>query len=370
MIGDGIFQRLSELSIDDENLAYWTDFLCEEGLAKSALDSEEYSSIPIAQIDVDFLHLVSSLPVSGPQMYLVALLFVRRLVPKPQDISCWKEILDHLKPFSYLGSKKKKRVLEVFEKNALFSEKKSRINPNTSIEEWSALVICGELLTSMLTALGILHKNRGYDNHTIRSYVQMFNRLRIPLDQSQIQLSPGLPKMIVTVHSTFRRELVLPLIQTHNDSIYSVLSNAMSSVQQVNAQRIVMLKKLKKGSSVIVAADGKKGEHSATGSLVGRKILFSDGFAWVSWKANCEVVWAFAKCNPCGTGLSSITRTIGEIQKSEISFEEYRETLIKSYFEALEDAIVLYPFDFGLIYPMRLGDPTPRFSESEELDGA
>jgi len=350
-----IYSFLEPLALVPDDLSFWANFLTDPTLAQELIDSGGFSDARLEQINADMIRIVSTIPMVGPQFFEIAKAFTLGILRDPDEVHTWDDVITRLKSKENLTSKRICDVLSVLVQNSAFLIRKTEVDPNTPVEEWVSLVKCGELMTSLYQALKILRHNRDQGIFFVKSLFQMFTRIRIPTDISDLEISAEEPKVIVTVHSNFRSEFVVPMTEAHGDHVYSVFSDNLGTAQHVNLQRIVMVKHLKKSTSVIVAVDGKMGKLECEGAVFDRKIIFSDGFAWVAWKANRDVVWAFAGCDPKGAGLKVFHETILKPQTENPDYEAYKNRIVLAFTGALEKAIIQHPFDFGLIYPRRLG---------------
>ena len=331
----------------------WADFLFDQSITPENLE------MPSADIDADLLLLSNRHPVNPTALFYIAKIFVEQLVPTPDSIESWDQIIELFRGHTDLIIHRSKNDLSNIAHNETVQKRLEESPLWRSYSEWETMVACGDLFEVFVMSLSYMHRSRGIDTPLVSRYFKMIRRLKGVLDNSEISVKQGAPKLIVTVHSRFRGDMVVSLVKKLEESIYSVLANMLLTTQQVNAQRIVMLKKLKRGTSVMIAADGKKGNHNGLGQIFNRDVNISDGFAWVAWKAKCPVVWAYAALGEQGTGLKAYSHVLLEAPSPETDFETYTEQLVAAYFAAIEDAIIQHPFGFGLLYPKRIGDRRP-----------
>ena len=331
----------------------WADFLFSDTITP---ENVEGAKVLAEIIDVDVLLAANRYQTNPTSLFFMAKTFVTRIVLDPGAVQCWANIIELLQEHTHLVGHRTNTDLANVARNETFRKRLEDSSYPSSFTEWEGLVACGSLFETVAMALSFMHRNREFDTPLVNSYFKMLRRLKGIFDGSDVSVVQGDPRLIVTVHSRFRGDMVVSLVKKFEDGLYSVLANMLLTTQQVNVQRIVMLKKLKRGTSVMIAADGKKGNPNSIGRIFDRDARISDGFAWVAWKAKCPVVWTFSALAEQDVGLKSYTRVLLEAPDAEIDFETYSNQLIKAYFNAVEDAIIRHPFGFGLLYPKRIGD--------------
>ncbi len=337
----------------------WADFMLDQSYTPENFTKINAERLPLGEIDADLLR-ISNLPeVNKTLLFFISKTFAAKLVPDPESIDNWDQFINLLRPHIHLVSRKTKSTLANIETNETFQKRLAYTPRARRFADWKDMASCGELFDTFMISVSFMHRNRGIDTPLVRAYFKMLHRLKGKLDSTAVLVEPDIPKMVITVHSRFRGDLVVPLGKQFGDSLYSVLAGSLLTTQHVNAQRILMLKKLKRGTSVMIAADGKKGSHNAKGLIFDRDINVSDGFAWVAWKANCPVLWAYAARSDQGSGLTAHSRVLQKAPGPDTDFETYAARVVAAYLTAVEDAIIRHPFSFGLLYPRRIGDLRP-----------
>ncbi|MCF6305780.1 MAG: hypothetical protein L3J33_10455 [Rhodobacteraceae bacterium] len=344
------------VKLSEESTVFWDKFLFATSLTFEQARKMTADDFPVQDIGVDFILAMRIIRAPGPQMSIVARVFIENLVPEPDEITSWQELFQALEGHTGLASGKAKATLAQLGKNPDFQKKFKGNSPNSSHEDWAKQVAYGEIFKSLLTAFSFLRMGRLVFLPEIKAYGGMISRLKTPLDLSGFCISENNPKLFITAHSNFRADFVAPVKTQFSDTLYTVVAESLSSVQKISVQRIIMVKSLKKGKSVLIAADGKKGSGQIKGRIFGNEVSVATGFAWVAWQAKSEIVWTYAGIAKSGKGLQVFSNTIQQPIDDGEDCDAFIDKAIAAYLLSVEQAIIQHPFDFGLLYPRRLGE--------------
>lgn len=344
------------VKLSEQSIVFWDNFLFDASLTFEQAKNMAADDFPVQDIGVGFIQAIKALGVPRPQISIVGRVFIEKLIPDPDNVNSWHDLIQALEHHIALASGKTKTTLEQLGQNPDFQEKFKQDSPYLTQEDWAKQVLCGEIFKSLLTAFIYLRMGQPVFLPEIKAYGAMINRLKNPLDLDKFCITEKTAKLFITVHSNFRGDLVAPVKTQFADTLYTVVAESLSTPQKIGVQRIMMVKYLKKNKSVLIAVDGKKGVGRVTGRIFGKEVSVATGFAWVAWQAKCEVVWTFAGFDKSGKGLQVFSSTIQKPADEQDDSEAFMEKVISAYLLCVEQAIIRHPFDFGLLYPRRLGD--------------